>query len=174
MPDILRLMPIEPCGLQLRADEAGGPGVVEGPLMVYGDQAQRYGVAERFDPGSLVPYHRGVMARYMHQRHMPLARLGYTMALADGPEEMRVAITLPRSALGEDTARQVEDRTLDGLSVEFVPDTYTIDQERRVVTHTRAVLTGVGVVDIPSYPQSVPQLRYELLTAPARRPRLWL
>jgi len=165
---LYRTDPME--GLQLRDDEAGGPGVLSGPAMVYGDVARRPGYLERFDAGALVPYERGVYARYMHQRHMPLARLGRGMTITDTPERMEVEIVLPDTQLGQDTARMVRDELLQGLSLEFAPVRHRLDGQ--TVVHSSATLVGVSVVDIPSYPQSTVQLREELLAQHRRRP--WL
>lgn len=177
--------PQEPTGLELRADDDDGPGVIAGPLYVYGDTALlRYGVEERFERGAFGDLSGAdVIARYMHDRASPLARTGAAteeglLSIQDGVDALTVELRLMDTQRGRDTAAEVRAGVLRGMSIEFHPIKWDMEigstGKRNRVVHTRARLVGLGLVDIPAYPRSVPSVRFELLGQAMQRRRVWL
>ncbi len=176
MDRLIRWDPQVPTGLELRAADDGGPGIIAGPLLVYGDVAQVYGMEESIEARAFG--HLGeadIIARYMHDRRQPLARTTAApgvgqLVLRDSPERLDVEIRLLDTQRGHDVAREVEAGVLQGLSPEFVPVRWRVQNRSRVV-HTQGRLVGIGVVDIPAYPRSRAEVRHELLP---RERRPWL
>lgn len=176
--------PQVPTGLELRAADDGGPGVIAGPLLLYSDTARVWGVEERIAPGAFGDLSGAdVIARYMHDRAAPLARTGVAgaegrLSVRDSADGLHVEIGLLDTQRGRDAASEVRAGVLRGLSVEFVPMEWDAeragDGKLSRVVHTRARLVGLGVVDIPAYPRSVPSVRYELLGQAMQRRRAWL
>lgn len=162
--------------LQLRADDAGGPGVVFGDALVYGDVARSgvglpRGMEEQFAAGAFGDLASlDAIANLMHDRSRPLARTGSGLVFTDSPKTLHVEITLPDTGSGNETAGLVRAGILRGLSLEFDPVRWDLRMNGRRIHVTRARLLGVAVVDNPAYPQSVPHLRH----LSGGRRRLWL
>ena len=75
-----------------------GLGTVSGVVVVYGDTARLGGrIRERFAPGSLSMYERGVGACVQHDRGKPLARYPDAgLRLIRSRRSLRAEIDLPR------------------------------------------------------------------------------
>lgn len=148
------------CSVELRADDAmASPGRIVGTLLTYGERA--HDRAERFEPGALSWPADGIVLRRQHDRGRPIMRVV--------PEVRGAAVVidapLPDTLAGRDTAVEVRNGTLSGLSVEFrAAGQMFIGGERRI---RAARLTGAGLVDSPSYAGSRVEVR-------RRRRRLWL
>lgn len=124
-----------------------------GVVVRYGAPGQ--GGTERFESGAFIGLFQGsadVMLNVQHQRARPLARYPGSMALHDGPEELRMAATLPETRDADDVLALVESRVLVGLSVGFVALSERWDGDQRIIE--RATLDHIAVVDRPSYPDS--------------------
>lgn len=161
-----------------------------GTVVDYRDTADRQVFMERFVPGSLDV--SDVLLYAQHERGQPLARTPTTMQLTDTPEALTMVATLPATRLADDVLRLVEARVLRGLSMGFVCVRDRYEGDTRVVE--RAVLDHVGVVDRPSYDESLVSVRrwqgygdgYQKLrsfgstplraprSAPVRRRHTWL
>lgn len=161
--------------IELRVD---GSRRLVGTVVDYRDTADRQAFVERFIPGSLDT--SDVLLYAQHDRSQPLARTPATMQLTDGPEALTMVATLPATRLADDVLRLVEARVLRGLSMGFVCIRDRFDGDRRVVE--KAVLDHIGVVDRPSYDESLVSVRHRSVrsfgstvagSAPVRK-RRWL
>ncbi len=158
-------------GLELRAAD-GTPGIISGPVVVYGDVA----TAVRLGPERMRPGVWGDVARQdwtanlMHQQTRLLARTGGGgLVLTDGADALHAEITLPPTRDGEETAYLARRGILRGLSAEFdiIAQEFAADGVRDVV---RATGDAIGIVDKPAYRKSLLQVRYaELQTAQMRQ-----
>ena len=118
--------------------------------------------AELFEPGSLSWPEDGIVLNRQHRRDAPIMRIvpevRGSVIMVDAP--------LPDTTAGRDAAVEIRSKLFRGLSVEFraVRQAY-VSGMRRI---QEAVLGGVGLVDSPSYPNSLAEVRR------SRRVRLWL
>jgi len=148
------------CRLEFRADQSReSPGRLTGTLMTYGERAADRN--EVFEPGSLEWPDDGVVLRRQHNRGQPIMRVVPEVrggaVVVDAP--------LPDTQAGRDAAREVRDGLFGGLSVEFRAALQAHAGGLRRIK--RAILTGAGLVDVPSYAGSAVEVR-------GRRRRLWL
>ena len=141
-------------------DGKGGPGVLSGPIMRYGEVGDRN---ERFQPGSIYVSPRLEVHR-QHDFATVLARFP-DIELRDTADSLSMDVRLPDTPEAQAAAQDVRDGKLQGWSVEFRAVDEHREARRRVID--RAFLDGVGLVDDPSYKGSRVELRK------ARR-RLWL
>ncbi|MYK02925.1 MAG: hypothetical protein F4037_13425 [Gemmatimonadales bacterium] len=147
-------------GLELRADlDGGGPGLLTGPVVVYGDLArvrdEQSGqvVRERIAARAFQGW-GNVPVTLQHEREAVITDVeSGGLSLTDGPHQLRAQVRLPDTALGRLAANWVERGTLSGFSAAFVPETETPEPDggRRV---QRGQLLAVGLVDVAAYPQS--------------------
>ena len=149
------------CRVEMRADDAlASPGRLTGVLMTYGERAGDR--AEMFEAGALRWPDNGVVLRRQHQRGAPIMRVIPEVRGRD----VVIDTPLPDTTAGRDTAREVRDGLLPGLSVEFrATGQRYAGGVRRI---SGAILTGAGLVDDPSYPGSTVEVRQR------ERRRLWL
>ena len=153
------------CCIEVRADESRqSPGRLYGVLMKYGTKATDR--PEVFEPGSLKWPDSGVVLNRQHSRAAPIMRV---LPITEG-NVVRIDAPLPDTSAGRDAAREIRGAPgspplFRGLSVEFkdVRQTF-VGGVRRI---TSAVLTGAGLVDAPSYPESSIEVR-------AKRRQVWL
>ena len=141
-----------------------------GRAIVYGDVATiGAGIRESIRAGAFGDVAGlDVILNRQHQRGEPLARTGGGgLELRDGPEALEVVATLPETRAADDVLTLVRNRVMRGLSLEF--RALEVVRENGVLVVTRARLGGIGVVDMPFYPQSTVATR----EANGRR-RLWL
>ena len=133
-----------------------------GAAMPYGDVSPDF--RERFDPGAFAPVPGSIALNLQHDSGVVVAP---DATLTDGPEALRVSATLPEGSAALVLVRR---RALNGFSVEFL-----VTAERRdaagVRVIERAELTGLAVVDRPSYPAAKAEVR---AGEARRRVRLWL
>ena len=164
-------------------ENAEGLGTVSGVVVAYGDIA-RLGVRtrERFEPGSLELYKRGVMANVQHRRDRPVARYPDAgLRFVRTRQALRTEIDLPDTSDGRDAWELVKRRVLTGLSLEFRAGESDVRQDGDTLVVQRGIVTGVALVDTPAYPKStLDKLRGALeadLDDPALKRvgrRLWL
>ena len=135
----------------------GDSRILEGTVMKYGDVAAVAGRRERFTPGAFAPV-GDVILNKQHERVSPLARTeGGGLELIDGETELRMRAALPETREATDALELVRKRVLRGLSVEFRAIEEHVEAGVRVIT--RAILSGIGLVDRPAYPQSLAEAR---------------
>ena len=150
------------CSVEIREDDTRqSPGRLTGTLITYGEQAGDR--AELFEPGSLEWPEGGVTLRRQHNRQAPIARVTPVVR----GREVVIDTPLPDTQAGRDAAREVRDGLFTGLSVEFRAALQAHAGGLRRIK--RALLTGAGLVDSPSYAGSRVEVRQR-----AGRRRLWL
>lgn len=177
-----------PLGVTMELRAEGGRRLV-GTVVNYNDVADRKAFLERFTPGSLD--YSDVLLYAQHERSQPLARMPGTMEFRDSAESLDMVATLPRTQLCDDVLALVSSRVLCGLSAGFVSVRDRMDGNVRVIDE--AILDHVGVVDRPSYSESLVSVRNNQIRdadggdvralsrrhlplgpAPVRRRRVWL
>ena len=86
-----------------------------------------------------------LIANRMHSRTQPLARTGNGLSVTDDEEALRAEVTLPDTSSGRDTAVELAQRILRGLSLEFraIKDDVT-DKGHRIITEARMYGFGGG------------------------------
>ena len=130
-----------------------GPGLLQGVLIPYERRAADR--AEMFKAGALHWPEGGVVLREQHNRQAPIVRF---VPKVDG-SEVRASIPLPDTTRGRDAALLVRNGTLRGLSVEFIAEKESYVSGVREIT--RALLTGAGLVDDPSYSGASVSVRHK-------------
>lgn len=127
--------------------------VLEGTVLVYGDQAIGNFGPERFTPGAFGDVSKlDVVLDVQHVRGRPIARTPDTLQLIDSATDLKLKAIIPETRDGDDVLTLVKNRILQGLSVRFIPVRQHREGETRIIT--KAILESVGVVDKPSYPLS--------------------
>ena len=141
---------------------------IVGTVVSYGDIAKLPWGEERFLPGSIT-WSENTMLTLQHDRGKALARVGAGMVLHDSETSLVMRAVMPRTQMGEDTLTLVRDRVLTGLSLEFLPT--RTRQENRTTVIEAARMTGLSIVDVPAYSESV-IARERAKQSP--RSRVWL
>lgn len=128
---------------------------IYGNAVVYGDVAERANGKEMFMPGAFnISDSSDVILHWQHERARPLARTrGGGLVLTDSPERLEVAATLPPTADGNDALELAKRGIFSGFSVEFFARRERFNSDTRIIES--AHLPAVGLVDVPSYRQSV-------------------
>ena len=121
-----------------------------GPALVYGDISPEH--RERFLPGAFGPAPRAPL-NIQHDRAMMILKAG-AYALEDSPRALEVRAELPADSAA---IKLVQRGALNGFSIEFKAVRESREGAMRVIE--RAVLVGVAVVDLPSFPGSVAEVR---------------
>ena len=153
---------------ELRADiekrELSGIGMSYGEIAVIGGLFR-----ERFLAGSFGDVSSAdVILNFQHVRQEPLARSnGGGLVLTDSPQALRVHATLPSTRASDDVLELVRTKVLRGLSLEFRATQEKMVSGVREIS--KAVLTGVGVVDKGAYPSAQVSARYQTIEEPQRR-----
>ena len=170
-----RLLHLSPSsGLELRADTNGGPGIISGPVVVYGDTANMGRYMERMEAGVFGDSINNpkLVATYFHQRDRPLARLGFGLTLTDSPTELRAELALPDTSDGRDIGVLMRDGALLGFSGEFHPRQTRQENRGQLLVRRTAIFGGLSIVDTPAYPLSKAEIRQD--EPMLRRRNLWL
>ena len=150
--------------IEVRADEDRlGPGRLFGVLMPYGKRASDR--PELFEGGSLEWPESGVLLRRQHDRQQPILR--FTPVEVDG--RLTIDEQIPDTTAGRDAAAEIRGGIFKGLSVEFRSLKETVSGGIRRIS--RAVLTGAGLVDFPSYSAASVEVRAK---PRQKRRRVWL
>ena len=150
------------CAVEFREDtDRTGPGRLVGTVLTYGQRAKDR--AEVFEKNSLVWPSDGVVLNRQHARGAPIMRVI--------PEVRGDAIVidqaLPDTTAGRDAAQEIRSGLLTGLSVSFQADRQSFTAGVRRIS--AAAMTGVGLVDSPSYDSPV-----EVRQRGEGRRRIWL
>ena len=148
-------------GVELRADGRR----LSGPAIVYGDISP--GHRERFEAGAFDL--SGGETRWLDWAHDPTRVIAYTngggLTLRADDSGVHVEADLPAIPIADKALAAVQAGEMRGFSVEFNATDETREAGLRVVR--KAELSGVGLVEIPSYRKSVAEnrgaaLAYEL------------
>ena len=130
---------------------------LSGQVIVYGDISP--GHRERFLPGAFsfdsVP---------LNYRHNQLCAIGWHpgggVEIRDTEAALTMAAELPPLPAADRALAEVRAGKLSGLSVEFIAEKEKRENGIRIIE--RARLVGVGLVEKPSYPESVVEARREM------------
>ena len=158
------LIPVE-----YRQDEKReSPGMLAGVLMVYGTQARDR--PEMFEMDSFHWDPSGIVIREQHNREAPILR---AIPYLEG-RELRINAPLLNTTRGRDIAEAMKgpNPLFSGLSVEFRAEKESRRNGVRVITS--AFLGGAGLVDAPSYRDSVVEVREDRGLRLPTAATLWL
>ena len=140
------------CEIRFKEDETRqSPGRLTGTLLPYETRASDR--PELFKTGALEWPENGILFREMHQRNRPVVR---AIPYVDG-NEVKIDTPLPDTTIGRDTAVNFREGILTGLSVEFKSLAEGVRGGMREIR--RALLLGGGLVDDPSYADSLAEVR---------------
>ena len=120
---------------------------LSGVVMVYGEVSPSH--RERFEPGSL----RMAEAVHLDLDHDPERAVawhpGGGLAIENGRDSMTMRAELPPIPAADRALHEVKAGKVAGLSVEFRTVRERRDGDMRVIED--AILSGVGIVRVPSY-----------------------
>lgn len=143
--------------MELRFCEFRAEGdTLEGVALRYGDEATIGPFRERFEAGS-VAISPDAIANLQHDRTKPVARIGAGLEFRDDGTELRAVIQLPDTAFAREARELVNARILRGFSLEFRATEDVWEGKSRSIR--KALVTGLGIVDVPAYRQSEIQTR---------------
>ncbi|MCY3918743.1 MAG: HK97 family phage prohead protease [Chloroflexi bacterium] len=123
-----------------------------GPAVVYSDVARVDRYRLQIMPGAFAPLPADVALNVQHDRAAIVARIGAGLELQDGPDQLRMAATLPATPRADQALADVKAGLLLGISAELVVARQTVSGGLRKVE--KATLTGLALVDTPAFPQS--------------------
>ena len=146
------------CEIRLAEDVSRqSPGRLVGTLITYEKRASDR--PEIFARGSLRWRPSGIIIDDMHERKAPILRV---IPFMDG-DEVKIDHPLPDTTRGRDAAVGVREGVYGGLSVQFHAESEGRRGGLREIR--RALLVRAGLVDLPSYADSLVEVR-EGLTVP--------
>ena len=153
--------------VEVREDEGRlGPGRLCGVVMRYGERAADR--PELFEAGSLTWPDDGVVVNRQHTRTAPILR---ALPLVVG-NEVHIDSEIPDTSAGRDCASEIRGGLFKNLSVEFKATAQTIVGGVRRIS--KAVLSGVAVVDAGAYAGSTVEVRGKEDTSRPTARFLWL
>ena len=123
---------------------------LSGTVLRYGDLSPEH--RERFEPGAFAPV-PAVPLNLQHDRRMQVLDAG-AFILTDTERALEVRADLPADSAA---LALVKRGALNGFSVEFHARAERREAGVRVIE--RAALVGIGLVDHPSYPDSLAEVR---------------
>ena len=155
------------CEIRFKEDETRqSPGRLTGTLLPYETRARDR--PELFKTGALEWPENGILFRHMHERNRPVVRaIPYVAG-----NEVKIDTPLPDTTIGRDTAVNFREGILTGLSVEFKSLAEGVRGGMREIR--RALLLGGGLVDDPSYADSLAEVRSSASTNAPTEATLWL
>ena len=93
-----------------------------------------------------------VILNVQHNRDKPIARTkGGGLELVDSRIELVVRAELPETPDADNVLVLRRNKILRGMSIEFYPKRYEIDEATNTIVHHEAELRNIGVVDRPAY-----------------------
>ena len=123
-----------------------------GTAIRYGDMSP--GHRERFQAGAFAPLPASLSLNLQHDEAREIANTGAGLVVQDSATELSLRCELREGSAELNLVRR---KALNGLSVEFHALQESRDNGIRVIE--RADLSGIGLVDMPSYPASRIELR---------------
>ena len=106
---------------EFRAGTDDGPGMLTGPVVVYGDEAVGGKGRERMLPGFFKNLDDPkIRVNKQHQRVLALAANGRGLTLRDSATALIAETRLPKTTLGFDTREEIREGILTGYSSQFV------------------------------------------------------
>ena len=123
-----------------------------GNAIRYGDISPAH--RERFQAGAFAPLPADLTLNLQHDSEREIASTGKGLVVQDTAAALTLTAELREGSAELNLVRR---KTLNGLSVEFHALQESRDNGIRVIE--RAELTGIGLVDMPSYPASRIELR---------------
>ena len=151
MPELL-------CEIRLQEDETKTtPGRLVGTLLTYETRASDR--RELFKRGAIHWPESGLVVNDMHDRRSPLLR---AVPFLDG-DALKIDAPFPDTQRARDAATNLREGILTGLSVEFFAEKETRSSAgiREIL---RAYVPRAGLVDVPSYADSLVEVRAKLDT----------
>ena len=154
---------VRTCYAELEFD---GQRRLSGEIIVYGDvfKSKFSDRSERVEAGAFgTSVSRiDIILNAMHERESPIARSdGGGLTIIDDPDALRLRAELPDTTAANDTIELIKAKVLRGLSMEYLPTEYRIEENGKMIVIERATLLGVGVVDKPAFKKSRVQARHE-------------
>ena len=144
---------------EFRAGTDDGPGMLTGPVVVYGDEAIGRKGRERTEPGFFQNVSdTRIRAVVQHERSQPLAANGRGLTLRDSQRMLVAELKLPKTTRGYETREYIQEGVYTGYSSKFYPRRETRDTMRVL---QQGLLEHVAVVDHPAYGKSTFELRAE-------------
>ena len=134
-------------------DSRQSPGRLAGTLLTYGETARDR--AERFIAGALRWGADGITINQQHVRANVITR---AVPYLEG-NEVKIDALLPNTTIGRDTAVNVREGILTGLSIEFEQRSLVERMVGGIREIRQATLVGAGLVDLASYAGSVVEIR---------------
>ena len=145
--------------IEIRQDDSRqSPGLLTGTLMTYETRARDR--AELFSTGAFRWPADGFNVNAQHDRKRAIVRV---VPFVEGGM-VKIAAPLPNTTAGRDAAENIRAGVYTGLSVEFQSELEKRDAGLRRIE--KALLAGAALVDVPSYGESVVEVREELITNP--------
>ena len=145
------------CEVRFTEDEtAKSPGRLVGTLLTYETRASDR--RELFRRGAIHWPETGLVVNDMHDRRAPLLR---AVPFLDG-DALKIDAPFPDTQRARDAATNLREGILTGLSVEFYAEKETRRAGIREIV--RAYVPRAGLVDTPSYADSLAEVRGKLET----------
>ena len=150
---IADLLTIVTAGIEYRQADHGA-GVVSGPVIVYNQFAATKRGRETVRPGSFLGLADPALPVNIQHRQQAAQRItNGGVVFRDSATALHAEVSLPNSEVGRAAADGVRNGELTGWSTEFVP---LIEQaEDGAIAVYRALLVGLGLVDVPAYRSSL-------------------
>ena len=128
---------------------------LSGTVLAYGDTSPSH--RERFEPGS-IRMANAIPLNLRHDTERAVAWYpGGGLRLDDGSDALRMTAELPPLPAADRALDEVRAGKLAGLSVEFISNRETRQDGLRIIQD--AFLSGIGLVDAPSYQASIVEAR---------------
>ena len=152
------------CSVEIREDETRqSPGRLTGTLIEYETKATDR--SEIFARDSLKCAEAGIVLNLSHDRKQPVVRFTPEVRA----NAVMVDVELPDTSRGRDAATMVRNKTLMGLSIEFIPVKDDFKNGVREIRQAR--LTAAALVDSAAYGNSI-EVRGE--STNNHRRKIWL
>ena len=145
---------------EFRAGTDGGPGMLVGPVVVYGDEALSLKGRERMDPGFFTNLDdKQIRAKLQHQRHQPIAANGRGLTFRDSAKQLIAETRLPKTTAGYELREYIQEGVYTGYSPEFLSRRESREPGTFVRLLHKGLMDGLGIVDWPAYPKSTIEVR---------------
>ena len=145
---------------EFRAGTDGGPGMLTGPVVVYGDEALSLKGRERMEPGFFTNLDdKQIRAKVQHQRHQPIAANGRGLTFRDSAKQLIAETRLPKTTAGYELREYIQEGVYTGYSPEFHARRESRESGTFIRLLHKGLMAGLGIVDWPAFPKSVIEVR---------------